>query len=165
MASRIVRLALAALLGTTLIAMASPAQAADTRVTITFKAQLANVSNNTSTFGDLQYGTTTLQGASLVKGEEVLVRRDSVVEYVDGTGPIGGFLTVTWKDGSRISMRVAGSGVKASERTDFTANLDVFSTAGRWKGYVGHGIMRGARDGDLGTPVIYTYRVTLTRIG
>ncbi len=116
MASRIVRLALAVLLGTALVAVTSPAQAADSRVTITFKAQLANVSNNTSTFGDLQYGTTTLQGASLVKGEEVLVRRDSVVEYVDGTGPIGGFLTVTWKDGSRISharRRVWCQGVRS----------------------------------------------------
>lgn len=165
MASRIVRLALVALLGTALLAVVSPAHAADSRITITFKAQLANVSNNTSTFGDLQYGTTTLQGASLVKGEEVLVRRDSVVEYVDGTGPIGGFLTVTWKDGSRVSMRVAGSGVTASNRTDFTANLDVFSAAGRWKGYVGHGIMRGVRDGALGSPVVYTYRVTLTKLG
>ncbi len=163
MASRIVRLALAALLGSALIAGISPAQAADTRVTITFKAQLANVSNNTSTFGDLQYGTTTLQGASLVKGEEVLVRRDSVVEYTDGTGPIGGFLTVSWTDGSRISMRVAGTGIKAADRTDFTANLDVFSTSGRWKGYIGHGFMRGVRVGALGSAVVYTYRVTLTK--
>lgn len=165
MASRIVRLALIALLGAFVVAVASPARAADTRVTFTFKAQLANVSNNTSTFGALQYGTTTLQGASLIKGDEVVVRRDSVVEYVDGTGPIGGFLTVTWQDGSRISMRVAGTGIKAAQRTDFTAALDVFSTAGRWKGYVGQGVMRGARDGALGSPVVYTYRVTLTKTG
>ena len=165
MAGRIVRLVLVALLGAALVATAAPAQASDTRVTITFKAQLANVSNDTSTYGDLQYGTTTLQGASLVKGEEVLVRRDSVVEYVDGSGPIGGFLTVTWADGSRVSMRVSGTGIKASQRTDFIASLDVFSTAGRWKGYVGHGVMRGVRDGALGSPVVYTYRVTLTKTG
>lgn len=141
---------------------ASPAQAA-TRVTLVFKAQLANVSNNTSTYGDLQYGTTTLQGASLVNGEEVLVRRDSVVEYTKGSGPIGGFLTVTWKDGSRLSMRVAGSALTDTSGTDFTASLEVFSAAGRWKGFQGHGVMRGSRSGALGTPVTYTYRVTLAK--
>ena len=130
-------------------------------MTITFKAQLANVSNNATTYGDLQYGTTTLQGASLVNGEEVLVRRDSVVEYTKGSGPIGGFLTVTWKDGSRLSMRVAGSALTDTSGTDFTASLEVFSAAGRWKGFQGHGVMRGSRSGALGAPVTYTYRVTL----
>ena len=144
------------------VATTSPAQAAS-RVTLTFKAQLANVSNSTSTYGDLQYGTTTLQGATLVNGEEVLVRRDSVVEYTAGTGPIGGFLTVIWKDGSRLSMRVAGSALSDSAGTDFTASLEVFSSAGRWKGYAGHGVMRGSRSGGLGAPVTYTYRVTLTK--
>lgn len=153
---------LIAMLG--LLVTASPAHA-ETRVTLTFKAQLANVSNNTSTYGDLQYGTTTLQGASLVKGEEVLVRRDSVVEYTAGSGPIGGFLTVTWKDGTRLSMRVAGSALSDAAGTDFTASLDVFSTAGRWKGYQGHGVMRGSRSGALGAPVTYTYRITLAKRG
>lgn len=144
------------------LGITAPAHA-DTRVTITFKAQLANVSNNTSTYGDLQYGTTTLQGASLVKGEEVVVRRDSVVEYVAGTGPIGGFLTVTWKDGSRLSMRVSGSALSDASGADFAASLVVFSASGRWKGYLGQGVMRGTRSGALGSPVTYTYRLTLSK--
>lgn len=144
-------------------ALAAPPVHAATRVTLTFKAQLANVSNNTSTYGDLQYGTTTLQGASLVNGEEVLVRRDSVVEYTSGTGPIGGFLTVTWKDGSRLSMRVSGSALSDASGADFAASLAVFSTAGRWKGYAGQGVMRGTRSGALGAAVTYTYRITLSK--
>lgn len=147
-----------------LVLGSAPAHA-DTRVTLTFKAQLANVSNNTSTYGALQYGTTTLQGASLVNGEEVLVRRDSVVEYTAGSGPIGGFLTVTWKDGSRLSMRVSGTALTDTAGTDFTASLAVFDAAGRWKGYAGQGVMRGSRSGTLGAAVTYTYRLTLAKRG
>lgn len=158
--------AIVAVLAAALVAVVvgSPAHA-ETRVSLTFKAQLANVSNNTSTYGDLQYGTTTLQGASLVRGEEVLVRRDSVVEYTAGTGPIGGFLTVTWKDGSRLSMRVSGSALSDASGADFAASLVVFSAAGRWKGYQGQGVMRGSRSGSLGSVVTYTYRLTLSRAG
>lgn len=159
---RLLATALASIVAVTLTAV--PAHA-DPRTTLTFKAQLANVSNNTSTFGNLQYGTTTLEGASLVKGEEVVIRRDSVVEYTRGSGPIGGFLTVTWKDGSRISMRVNGSALSDASGADFTASLEVFSTAGRWSRYIGHGVMRGARPGPLGTAVTYTYRLTMSKAG
>lgn len=155
-------LIIALALALAVLGVASPAQA-DSRITLIFKARLANVSNNTTTFGDLQYGTTTLEGASLVNGEEVLVRRDSVVEYVAGNGPIGGFLTVVWKDGSRVSMRVAGSALGDANGADFVADLTVFSTAGRWTGYRGQGVMRGSRPGPLGTPVTYTYRLTLRK--
>lgn len=160
--TRIVRTALAVLVGFLALLPAATAHAATGSTTISFAATLPSVSNNTQTYGDLQYGTIAYQGTTLINGEEVVVRRDSVLDYLNGSGPIGGFLTVTWKDGSRLSMRVAGSSVNTSDGPNFTASLAVFSATGRWSGDAGAGVMRGSRKGPIGTPATYTYRITLT---
>jgi hypothetical protein len=142
-----------------------PAQAAERAATVlTFKGELGRVSTNVKQYGDLLYGVTALQGASLVNGDPVVIDRFATVEYDDANGgPIGGFLTVTWQDGSHLSMRVSGTAVTTPDTADFTAALAVFSASGQWKGYVGSGVMRGLRTGAVGGPVVYSYRLNLRK--
>lgn len=145
------------------LGLAVPAHAA-TLKTISFKTQLTNTSDETSTYGNRQYGTATFEGSATIGGEQVQVRRDSVINYVSDNGSIGGFVTVTWKDGSRLSMEVSGSTLSYASGASFNASLEVFSATGRWKGYIGHGIMRGGRTGALGTvPDSYAFQITLSK--
>jgi len=144
-----------------LLGVAPNADAASGDTSLVIISTLVSTDSSLNTYGSLQYGTINFTGTAVVNGENVSIIRNAVVDYRSNNGPIGGFLTFLWPDGSRISMRASGSSASVGARANFLAALEVFSTSGKWTNYVGSGTMRGSRTGALGTPITYTFRVNL----
>ena len=87
------------------------------------------------------------------------------VDYVSGTGPFGGFVTVTRADGVKIAFSV--SGWSTSPETSGTANakfrgtLTVIGGTGPYAKATGTGTMEGYRKSALGSPVELTFSVVV----
>ncbi len=130
---------------------------------ITFSATLDAGYKDEIAYGRHQYGVTVLTGKTTVRGESVDIERISVYEYTNGSGPITGFLTLTWPDGSRLSMRVGGQTEQTDAGAKIFATLRVFGAKGAWRGYTGMGLMQGIRKGPIGTPVEYEFSIDLQK--
>jgi hypothetical protein len=144
---------------------AAPAQAiapaATKRLTATFTLQ--SVDSVQQVAGSHQYGVNILEGTTTIKGSRVQVQRMSVTQYVDGSGPISGFLTLTWPDGSRIGMSVTGQSQQTAKATNVYGTMQVIAATGTWKGYGGVGALVGTRRGAIGSPVSYEMTLALVR--
>jgi hypothetical protein len=149
----------ASLLAPAASAAGEAAATADKVTTLTFSMTLAAESKDESTIGRNQYGYTVLTGTSTIGGSAVSIERLSVYQYASGSGPIGGFLTLSWPDGSTLAMSAGGQTQQEANGAHVYATLRVFAANGRWKGFDGVGLMEGVRKGPIGTPVVY--RVTI----
>ena len=113
--------------------------------------------------GRFTYGVTILTGETTIKGQKVALERVSVYQYEDSSGPISGFLTMTWPDGSTVSLSVSGQTEQTASGARIFATLRAFAATGAWKGYGGMGLMQGVRKGPIGTPVVYDFAIELTK--
>jgi quercetin dioxygenase-like cupin family protein len=114
--------------------------------------------------GSVTYGWNQLVGTATVDGQPVGVELLGNVSYVKGSGPIFGFVTCTFVDGSTLGVRFQGSGVASSngDETTFAATLGVLGGTGRYASATGTGIFTGSRKAALGTTVASTFDLTIT---
>jgi quercetin dioxygenase-like cupin family protein len=114
--------------------------------------------------GSVTYGWNQLVGTATVDGQPVGVELLGNVSYVKGSGPIFGFVTYTFADGSTLGVQFQGSGVASSngDETTFAATLGVVGGTGRYASATGTGIFTGSRKAALGTTVASTFDLTLT---
>ena len=160
---------IATLAATSLVALAglagSPAQAAKAR-TLVFDVDLTSAGTTLETLpGDVTYGWNDLQGPTRWGKSAAQMRFLGNVDYVSGTGPFGGFVTVTRADGVKIAFSV--SGWATSPETSGTANakfrgtLTVIGGTGPYAKATGTGTMAGYRKSALGSPVELTFSVVV----
>ena len=160
---------IATLAATALVALAgvagSPAQAAKSKVLV-FDVDLTSAGTTLETLpGDVTYGWNDLQGPTRWGKSSAQMRFLGNVDYVSGTGPFGGFVTVTRADGVKIAFSV--SGWSTSPETSGTANakfrgtLTVIGGTGRYAKATGTGTMEGYRKSALGSPVELTFSVVV----
>lgn len=109
--------------------------------------------------GTRAYGVTVLRGEATANGTTLSLERISVYSYVNGSGPISGFLTVTWPGGSSVGLTVAGRTTASETSSTIRGRMKVIAGTGDWAGVRGTGTLTGDRPGPIGTPV--TYRFTL----
>ena len=85
------------------------------------------------------------------------------VNYVKGSGPIFGFVTLTFADGSTLGMQFQGAATATvnGDETSFAATLGVIGGTGRYASATGTGIFTGSRKAALGTTVAATFDLTL----
>lgn len=156
---------IAALAATALVALAgltgAPAQAAKSK-TLVFDVDLTSAGTTLETLpGDITYGWNDLQGPTRWGKSSAQMRFLGNVDYVSGTGPFGGFVTVTRADGVKIAFSV--SGWSTSPETSGTANatfrgtLTVIGGTGPYAKATGTGTMQGYRKAALGSPVELTF--------
>lgn len=159
----------ATLAATALVALAglagSPAQAAKSK-TLVFDVDLTSAGTTLETLpGDVTYGWNDLNGPTRWGKSSAQMRFLGSVDYVSGTGPFGGFVTVTRADGVKIAFSV--SGWATSPETSGTANatfqgtLTVIGGTGPYAKATGTGTMQGYRKSALGSPVELTFSVTV----
>ena len=160
---------IATLAATVLVALAglagSPAQAAKSKVLV-FDVDLTSAGTTLETLpGDVTYGWNDLQGPTRWGKSSAQMRFLGNVDYVSGTGPFGGFVTVTRADGVKIAFSV--SGWSTSPETSGTANarfrgtLTVIGGTGPYAKATGTGTMEGYRKSALGSPVELTFSVVV----
>lgn len=143
----------------------APAQAAKSKVLV-FDVDLTSAGTTLETLpGDVTYGWNDLQGPTRWGKSSAQMRFLGNVDYVSGTGPFGGFVTVTRADGVKIAFSV--SGWSTSPETSGTANakfrgtLTVIGGTGPYAKATGTGTMEGYRKSALGSPVELTFSVVV----
>ena len=100
-------------------------------------------------------GYNQLSGTTTINGQTATVETQAVVNYVNGSGPFNGLITVTLPDSSAISMKMDGTAVldSGSGVTTFNANLITVGGSGSWANSSGTGTFTGTRSTALGGAV------------
>lgn len=142
--------------------MATTAGGAAAGVAIALTANLESQSRTLFTAGEgdaVVYGWNRLVGTARLDGQPVGVDMLGSVDYVAGSGPISGFITFGFPDGSTlgVAMHGAAHASAAGADTAFTATLGVTGGTGRYIGATGSGTFTGSRKAALGTAVAATF--------
>lgn len=164
-------LVVATLVSLALLSPIAPAVAASSggTVSIVFKSTLVSSGTTIETLpGGIQYGWNNLNGTTTWGTDQATMLFLGDVNYRSGSGPFSGFITVTRNDGTKLAFTATGSalastGANGSSTTNFTGNLAVIGGTGEYLGATGIGTMVGIRDGALGTPARFTWRLHVAR--
>lgn len=118
--------------------------------------------------GGITYGWNDLRGGTTWAGQPATIRFLGSVNYVDGSGPFGGLVTVTREDGAVLAFSVDGNALDASlpsggDETTFTGSVRIIGGDGAFKAARGIGTMTGFRDGPVGSPVQMTFNLRVVR--
>jgi quercetin dioxygenase-like cupin family protein len=133
------------------------------KVTVGLESQSRTL-HNVGADGSITYGWNQLVGTATVDGQPVGVELLGNVSYVKGAGPIFGFVTLTFADGSTLGVQFQGAATVSSggDETTFAATLGVLGGTGRYASAAGSGIFTGSRKAALGTTVNATFDLTIT---
>lgn len=146
--------------------VAAPAQAAKSK-TLVFDVDLTSSGTTLETLpGDITYGWNDLQGPTRWGKASAQMRFLGSVDYVSGTGPFGGFVTVTRADGTKLALSVSGWATSPEEdsgtaNATFRGTVTVIGGSGPYAGATGTGTMNGYRKQALGSPVELTFSVVV----
>jgi hypothetical protein len=129
-------------------------------------ADLESQSRNLHTAGadgSVTYGWNQLVGTATVDGQPAGVELLGNVSYVKGSGPIFGFVTYSFADGSTLGVQFQGSATATAngDETTFAATLGVLGGTGRYASATGTGIFTGSRQAALGTTVASKFELTI----
>ena len=168
---RFLSLAATATLALTMFSAVTPAHAASTGSTVSLVFKTTLVSNGTTIEtlpGGIQYGWNNLNGTTTWGTSQATMQFLGDVNYRGGSGPFNGYITVTRSDGTKIAFSASGSalylsGPNGSSTTHFSGNLSVISGTGEFLGATGIGTMVGIREGALGTPARFTWRLEVAK--
>ena len=125
--------------------------------------------NNTECLtGGYTYGGNFLTSATKIDGKRGKIEFLGVVNYKDGSGPFGGFVTVTLDNGSILGLAVDDQGLSLAKglgTTDarFGGSIIVNSGTGNFKKAQGIGTMTGSRASTLGSPVAMKFNLILKK--
>ena len=162
-------LSIAAALAATALIGAAPAQAKPATKNLTFAVDLTSAGTVLETLpGDITYGWNDLRGSTQWGKQGAALRFLGSVDYVDGTGPFGGFVTVTRADGVTLAFSVSGwattpSNQKGTANATFHGTITVIGGSGPYAGARGVGTMKGFRKAALGSPVQLTFSLTVEK--
>ena len=146
----------------------SPAHAAKT-TTLTFKVDLVSAGTTLQTLpGDITYGWNDLRGPTRWGRSAAQLRFLGSVDYVRGTGPFGGFVTVTRANGTSIAFSVTGWATtpakeQGTANAQFRGTFTIIGGSGAYAGATGTGTMEGFRRAALGSPVELTFTAVVQR--
>ena len=161
---------LTALLATALVALVglagAPAQAAKAK-NLVFNVDLTSSGTTLETLpGEITYGWNDLRGPTRWGKKDAALRFLGSVDYVNGTGPFGGFVTVTRADGVKLAFSVSGWATTPADQegtanATFRGTVTVIGGTGPYARATGTGTMEGFRKAALGSPVELTFSVTV----
>ena len=170
---RVIRAIAAAIAPVLVVAgmQAAPAAAAAKAERIELRMELRSAGTTLQQLpGGITYGWNDLRAGTRWAGQDATVRFLGDVDYVDGSGPFSGYVSVTRADGAVLGLRVSGSAISlasggSTADARFSGNVTVIGGDGAYRGAQGIGTMSGSRSAALGSPVAMTFRLTVTRAG
>ena len=146
----------------------APAHAAKTKSLI-FEVDFVSAGTTLESLpGGVTYGWNDLRGPTRWGTSAAQVRFLGSVDYVNGTGPFGGFVTVTRSDGVRIALAVNGwstspAAESGTANAKFRGTVTVIGGTGPYAKATGTGTMSGFRKAALGSPVELTFSVIVQK--
>ena len=165
--TRLLAAAITALvLGTGAIA---PAHAASSVTNLTFTTNMASVETYLESLpGGHTYGWNHFTGTTMWGNQAADVVFLGDVNYVNGSGPFGGYVTVTRADGTKLAFTTKGNALAENKATDgiaarFTAALQVIGGTNDFARATGIGTMTGTRASALGSPARFTFRLSIRK--
>jgi hypothetical protein len=164
----------AALAALVVVAMtAAPATAAapagSTTTTIKFTATLDSqqrVLQQVGRGGIKTYGWNELTGTASTDSGDVQVQLLGNVDYVDGSGPFFGFVTLQFASLSTLGMRIVDGRARVRDdgSTALRSRLRVIGGNAAMTGAKGTGTMTGERREELGTSIELTFDLRIRGI-
>jgi|TARA_B110000114_G_scaffold175083_1_gene204295 hypothetical protein len=160
---------IAAVIATLCLGFIAPANAAPKGEKVVFLTKFFSEETTLNVLpGGHTYGWNYLTSATKIDGKPGKVEFLGVVNYTDGSGPFGGFVTVTLDNGSILGLAVDGQGLslaKGGGTADarFGGSITVISGTGDFKKVQGIGTMTGSRASTLGSPVAIKFNLTLKK--
>lgn len=144
----------------------APAHAAKSK-NLVFDVDLVSAGTTLETLpGEVTYGWNDLRGPTRWGKKDAALRFLGSVDYVNGTGPFGGFVTVTRADGVKLAFSVSGWATTPADQegtanATFRGTVTVIGGTGPYARATGTGTMEGFRKAALGSPVELTFSVTV----
>ena len=144
----------------------TPAQAAKSK-NLVFNVDLTSSGTTLETLpGDITYGWNDLRGPTRWGKAAADMRFLGSVDYVSGTGPFGGFVTITRADGVKLALSISGWATSPQDQegtanATFRGTVTVIGGTGPYAKAKGTGTMQGYRKAALGSPVELTFSVVV----
>lgn len=110
------------------------------------------------------FGWNLLTGDATFLGDPVQVRLQGSVEYVNGSGPFGGFLRLVAEDGSQVALVVSGQATSGVQGTEFDGRMEFIGASGAYADVITAGRFVGTRSADLGSPVEVRLELLVERL-
>jgi hypothetical protein len=159
-------LILAACLASRVLATPQPSGGAQ-HLHIAFVTNTGAAEPNDTTFyavGQEQFGVGRLASIVDIDGEQVTFEVLVSLEYIDGSGPFTGFLSLLWPNGDAVACRYEGVVVRDDAgNSRWNSILHVIDGSGSMTGATGVGTVSGFRSAALGSSVEYTVDLTIHR--
>lgn len=109
----------------------------------------------------IQYGTLGFEGSGTFGDQNVDTELLAYLNYVDGVGPAGGYLTITTEDGDSLVFLLSLTASKQNEGVELNGPFTVIAGTGRFAVVTGSGTGVGVRDATLGSGVRWSVSLDL----
>jgi hypothetical protein len=148
--------------------MPSEVRGAHGTIKVKFTATMSSVATTLNTLpGGRTYGWNHFAGTARWGGQELMVDFLGAVNYVNGSGPFEGFVTLSWANGTTLAFRIDGRALATETvygtHTDFSGLVGIIGGTGELEGVTGIGAATGSRKGALGSPIAMSFTLTLTQ--
>ena len=101
------------------------------------------------------YGANQLVGSATVLGQPATVEILGSVNYINGSGPFTGFLTVTWADASSIGFSILGTATQETDGSSkIVSSMDYIGGSGTYVDTQVQGKFTATRSAEVGTPIM-----------
>lgn len=105
--------------------------------------------------GTVTYGANQLVGSATVLGQPATVEILGSVNYINGSGPFTGFLTVTWADASSIGFSILGTATQETDGSSkIVSSMDYIGGSGTYVDTQVQGKFTATRSAEVGTPIM-----------
>ncbi len=105
--------------------------------------------------GTVTYGANQLVGSATVLGQPATVEILGSVNYINGSGPFTGFLTVTWADASSIGFSILGTATQETDGSSkIVSSMDYIGGSGTYVDTQVQGKFTANRTAEVGTPIM-----------
>ena len=147
----------------------STANAASSVTSLTFSTTMTSVETNLESLpGGHTYGWNHLTSTTMWGNQKATVVFLGDVNYVNGSGAFGGYITVTRADGTKIAFTSKGNALAENEATEgiaarFTGALEVIGGTNAYARATGIGTMTGTRAAAIGSPVKLTFKLSVRK--
>lgn len=110
------------------------------------------------------FGWNLLTGGGTLLERPVQIRLQGTVEYVNGSGPFGGFVRLIAEDGSEMAFTLDGQATEG-DPTQLRGRLDLIGATGAFEQMVAVGSFEASREAAVGAPVEAVLELTVDTNG
>ena len=161
--------ALIVFLGISSTALIGTASAAPSVTSLTFTATMTSIETNLQTLpGGHTYGWNHFTGTTMWGNQTASIVFLGDVDYVNGSGPFGGYITITRADGTKLAFATNGNALAEENATDgiaarFASSLSVIGGTNDYSRATGVGTMTGSRDAAIGSPAKFVFKLSVRK--